>query len=656
MAWDVFAQTDPDALKAWNEWVEDPCEDNLKKIALHLIEDFPSFCALVLKIKPKGGGYTSPFLFNQVQRRIWREIVILLQAGQPVWLVILKFRQAGMSTFWCAWLFWQIWRQTDVQAMTIAHQKQTAETMIETMKVFYDEMPEVFRPDLRDGNHGSSIPRGEVYFANLRSWCTIHLSSNKDPRGGQPSHVHETEYSSFDDPVALNAALRPALPTFGSEARSRSSFVIESTPKGANDFRDLCVRASKGIGPYRYVFFPFFLFDEQYSAVAPLEFRLSAEEKIEQKRLTKLRMAWPVEDGGGVPVTRDQMYWRRNTIDGDFEGDEDMFKQEMPSDDVTCWLLGSKSVFKDFTQYLLDNIEDAKQIAIQKWSDCAIGGKAVETKGPVRLRLVTDIDNSKSFTPISKVSFEIHPHGEWLVWEPPVPGHKYSAGGDPALGLNDSDPSVICVLDVTTGRQVAEFCGQMGPEKFAVEMAAAGYWYNQALLVPEINSIGYVLLKRLISNIMYPNLFRWPKWDEVNRYTHKRGWETNTRTKQLAVSTMTTYLDNGLVAIASKELLDEMSTFEAEDNGDYWSFEAQKGQHDDRVMAFGLALAGVEQTPILNMELNRAARRIPTAGELHLAASAADMPTPILPKKIQEMIAIKADMPWNCFGNEIGVA
>ena len=79
MAWTVFDQCDPDALAAWNAYSEDPCDATLTALLPHLIEDFPSFCALLLKIKPKGGGYTAPFLFNQVQRRIWREICMLIE-------------------------------------------------------------------------------------------------------------------------------------------------------------------------------------------------------------------------------------------------------------------------------------------------------------------------------------------------------------------------------------------------------------------------------------------------------------------------------------------------------------------------------------------------------------------------------------------------
>ena len=188
-----------------------------------LQEDFPTFCGLLLKVRPKGGGWTTPFVFNQVQRRMWREICDRLAAGREPWFVVLKFRQAGMSTFWCAWLFWQMWRQKDVQTMVVAHQLQTAETMIETQRVFYDELPEVFRPDLREGNHGATIPRGEIYFADRRCWQLIHLSKNVDPRGQQVTFVLETEHAMYGHPGELNGALLPQLPPFGSEARLRSS-------------------------------------------------------------------------------------------------------------------------------------------------------------------------------------------------------------------------------------------------------------------------------------------------------------------------------------------------------------------------------------------------------------------------------------------------
>jgi len=646
VAYSVVDQTDPQILLLWNEFADG--RDVVRELTEAFCEDFPSFCALQLKVRPKGGGYVVPFLFNQVQRRMWREMCKAMAAGEPLWFVLLKFRQAGMSTFWCAWLYWQMWRQRDVQTMVVAHQLPTAETMIETQRVFYDEQPEVFRPDLREGNHGATLPRGEIYFADRRSWELIHLAKNVDPRGQQVTHVLETEFAMYKDPSELNGALLPQLPPFGSEARLRSSFIIESTPKGQNEFYDLYWDAKKGtLRSFKALNFPWFLFDEQYSTKAPPEFRMTNEEKKEQQKLSRLRMEYPAIDGGGVPVTLDQMYWRRETINSDYRGNVDMFDQEYFSDDTTCFMLASKSVFRAHTRQLEQNTRDAADRATKVWSEIVVNGKPVTTKGPVRLKLLPTVEERSHWTPITSVAFEIHPHGKWMVWEPPVPGHKYVIGADPALGLEDGDNSSICVLDVTAARQVAEFVDTMGPERFALEIAASGYWYNGALLVPEINNIGYVVLKRLIANITYPNLYKWPKFDEVNKYTHKRGFETNSRTKQLMVSSMINYVEDELLEIASKELLGEMSTFEQRNEGDYFSFGAQKGRHDDRVMSLGLAVMGIDQTPTLVTELNRAQRKLPNARDLHLASSGADIAPTAIPKQIQDLITVRHSIPWN---------
>jgi hypothetical protein len=287
------------------------------------------------------------------------------------------------------------------------------------------------------------------------------------------------------------------------------------------------------------------------------------------------------------------------------------------------------------------------------WSKQFVNGAPVETKGAVRAKLIPTVEDRGQWKPITKVDLQIHPHGKWLIWEPPVAGHKYVIGGDTAMGLDSSDNSVLCVIDVTSARQVAEFVDKMGPEKLAVEMAAGGYWYNQALLNPEINGLGNVLLNHLIKVMTYPNLYKWPKWDEVNRYTHKRGFETNYRTKMILVSSTRNLIEQRLIAIASRELLNEMSTFEQKmTDGIYAEFGAQRGRHDDRVMAFGLGVMAIEQSPVLLSELSRARGSMPTASDLHLAATAdVRQPMPI-PKQLQEKITLKHSIPWNSFQDE----
>ena len=150
----------------------------------------------------------------------------------------------------------------------------------------------------------------------------------------------------------------------------------------------------------------------------------------------------------------------------------------------------------------------------------------------------------------------------------------------------------------------------------------------------------------------YPNLYKWPKFDEVNKFTAKRGWETNHRTKMLMVSSMKSFFDERACFISSRELLSECTTFE--DKGDD-RYEAQKGRHDDRVIVFALCLMAINQSPKLSQILQRAQSKIPSAQQLGLSAApqhSAPEPTP-MPKQIQEMISLQYKGSWNPISQEV---
>lgn len=605
-------------------------------------------CALLLKVRPKGGGRLAPLLFNQVQRRIWAEMCKLIAAGKPLFLVILKFRQAGMSTFWCAWIFWHMWRQKDIQSMIVAHQLATAETMIENMRVFFDEMPAVFQPQLRDGNHGASIPRGELYFADRRAWCLIHVAKNVDPRGQQVTHVLETEFASYPEALELNNALLPQLPARNSPEFLTCSFAVESTPKGQNDFYDLYQLGKTGKTMWTSFFFPWFLFDEQYSQELPPEgYKLSKEERELQKWYSKQRMEVYGEDVG---VSLEQMYWRALTIEEQCNGDVEKFNQEYPADDEEAFIIGSKSVFKEEGRYIHESVRKADTMATEAWQKYKWKGEVVRTKGPVRCMLRFDREDLGATMKITNPRLEPHGHGNWLIWEPVVAGDQYVGGADPSLGIDeDGDNGAMCFVNVSTGWQVAEYVGHTPPEAFADEFAAACYYYNQALAVPEVNNVGYIVLNRMLAKILYPNMYRWPKWDEARKYTAKRGFETNHRTKMLMVSSMKEYLREEQIGVASRGLLSELSTFEQTGDDEY---QAQKGRNDDRVMAFGLCLMGIDQTPRLLQELSRGLGRLPTARELGLATMDNPEPHGAIPAKILERLNIVQRIPWNPISEE----
>src|SRR3979411_582983 len=96
---------------------------------VRLMGDFEFFCVTLLKINPKvkelqkegtKKGVLIPFVWNKAQLRTWKLMQSLIAQGLPIKLVVLKARQVGISTFFCAYLFWMMWRQKNYRAGVVA--------------------------------------------------------------------------------------------------------------------------------------------------------------------------------------------------------------------------------------------------------------------------------------------------------------------------------------------------------------------------------------------------------------------------------------------------------------------------------------------------------------------------------------------------------
>lgn len=178
------------------------------------------------------------------------------------------------------------------------------------------------------------------------------------------------------------------------------------------------------------------------------------------------------------------------------------------------------------------------------------------------------------------------------VWQIPKKGIRYVLGCDVAEGLGGKrDSSTIYVSD-KDGVQVAEFkSNKVKPYEFADIIDAMGRWYNKGLLVVEKASGGHSCIERLRYDKKYMNMYKYKCYDEFKRTIWKVGFDTNNKTKSIAVNDMREWFDKGLIDIQSNDLLEEMKTFVAEDNG---AFNAVVGSHDDLVSACWLCIAGMK--------------------------------------------------------------
>lgn len=607
-------------LEAWKElYAKHPAK--YAELLTILWGDYPSFAALVQKIWAKKVGHRIPYIFNRTQLLEWNRICARIAGKQTLLSVVLKARQLGMSTLINGMGHWQVWRLKDVECNLFVHEKPLAYSFIDRLRIFHDELPDVpgLIRHLRAAAKTARVPKDELYYAETNSKVTtIVVEKNTESRGRSALHNHLAEYAFYPNAARLLGSMMPQLPPAGSSARLQCSVFIESTPNGKNDFYSLWQTAKDEESEWHADFFPWMVAEDEYSITPPHGWKQSDEQREWAANLGHIRKQI---DGIGT-ITPAQVYWYEQTLATECEGNQDVMDREYPSDDETCFLLRSRSIFKADMRYLNATVLEAERRAPAEFAKRQIVLQPGRNfmRGRMEYTPPPSPFGNKPMTLqqlMLKPKFVEDPNGHLSLWEPPMPDHAYVCGIDAASGLMESDNSVNCILDATTGRQVGEYCGRVGPEQLADDSCAIGWFYNCAWLYPEINSIGVVTMKRLKQIWQYPHLGREEKWDEVGLKINKFGHYTTHDQKVVMVAFMVDVVTKHYLAIASQNLLAEMSTFvqTVSDDGSE-KFAADSNNKDDRVMALGLALLCIKQSPKMLMKFMEDRRRhIPTAVE-----------------------------------------
>lgn len=645
---------------AWRAIADDPRYSELLGI---LETDYPTYCALLLKIYAKRVGRLVPFIFNRTQALAWDAMAKRIVAGLPLFIVFFKARQMGISTLVNGWCHWHVWRLSDIEATLVAHERPLVYSFVDRLRIFHEELPDVpgIARTLRMGGRNARVPRDELYYTETRSKITTVVAKNAEARGRSSPHYHLAEYAFYDAAAELLGAIMPQLPAAGTPARLQCSLLVESTPNGKNDFFELWQHACSEESEWEAKFFPWYVQEDEYSLACPAGWSPDAERVAWGERLGHLRKSI---DGCSY-LTNEQLYWYEVTLESECGGNQDQMDREYPSDPETAFLLRSRSIFKDDMRYLQACCVDSERQVPVEFGKRTI----VVTTRFVRGRLTyPTFDNP--FAPKSPTykdlrlypTLEIDGKGPLWVWSPPQPGHEYVIGIDAAAGTFAGDYSCCEVLDVTQGKQVAEYWQKCAPEELSDDAVALGWYYNTALIYPEINSIGVVVMKRAKQVWHYPRLGREEKWDEIGTKPNKYGHYTSFESKQIMVSFFKHVVAERYLAIASEGLLAEMSIFKETAAGDY---EADGSGHDDRVMAMCLALAVIRQSPRMLADFSKQAQRVmlPDTSFIHDAptVSVADALGPRgVPEEIravlegQSILAVPAnpirgvgiDLPW----------
>lgn len=495
-----------------------------------------------LKIADKSGKIV-PFILTPEQKT--------LVNGLEHKNIISKSRQLGCSVVCCALSIRKCVCHPNTTCVLISHSQESTNKVFAKLKQMFYSLPDCIRPDLLTNN------RQELSFVN-GSRISCQTAGNKDLCRGDTINgvLHMSEFAMWKNQEGQMQSLMQAV-------TESATVIVESTTKGFNLYSQTYMQARNNENDFKSFMFNWIngrtLFIPQYKqAVKSWKARHNGkmltedEYDDEEKALAKLGM------------TPEQAVWRRGKI---AESSLDAFHEEFPSTfEESCIVTGS-SVFDN------NRVVRLQQAIIEK--------------------------NIKSL-PLDKITGlpnVLRPHiqnGNLKIWTTPRPKIKYYLGCDVAEGLGGKrDSSTIYVSD-KDGRQVAQFkSNKIKPYEFADIIDAMGRWYNKGLLVVEKASGGHACIERLRIDKKYMNMYKCKTYDEFKREIWKVGFDTNNKTKSIAVNDMREWFDKGLIDINSNDLLEEMKTFVAEDNG---SFNAVVGSHDDLVSSCWLCIQGMKSS------------------------------------------------------------
>jgi hypothetical protein len=306
-------------------------------------------------------------------------------------------------------------------------------------------------------------------------------------------------------------------------------------------------------GFYR-VFNPWYI-DPEYRRTPPADFTRTVSEK-------SLAVRHKLDDG--------QLYWRRRTILEKCNGDEDLFKQEYPSDDRECFLLSGRPVFDpQAVEWQRKNVRPCLTGEMQ-WVD------------------VTDPDDDDVEPDMQAQFVEGAGAGYVQLWERPSEREIYSIGADTAEGLdptetNDTDLHSAYVINNKTKAICAKISGRFDPDMFGEQLDLLGRYYNCALLGFEVNNTSGGSVRTTLKRTSYPNLFYRERWDkDLDEMTLQIGWYTTKDNRKSMIMDMQVAVRERQLGIQDVQTIHQLGVFVWGKDG---KPQASTGEHDDDVIA-----------------------------------------------------------------------
>lgn len=471
----------------------------------HYKENFVDFAKDHIKIVTKDAteGFV-PFIFNDAQTHINKQIEEQRKETGKVRAIILKARQQGISTYCAARVFWKTYYNALTRSVVMAHDGPTSEALFNMSRNLIDNMDPIMRPKYERSN------AREIKFAHNQAGYRLYTAGSPEAgRGTTPTIAHLSEVAFWQHDEKILAGLFQ-----GISQAAGTEVILESTANGASgEFFRLWRGAVDGSNGYIPVFIPWF-YTREYTTEPPVGFELTLEEEDIKKEFD---------------LTNGQIYWRRLKI---AESGARKFQQEYPAKPEEAFLVSGSNVF------------DPKIV------------HDLMPKAPIARR---EFDSESGY-------FDENREGNLQIWKYPKFDEPFVIGADIALGARQ-DYSVATVFNTDKELCALYRTNEIDPGSFGDILFYLGRYYNNALLAVESNSIGNTTLDRLM-RMSYVNLYYETKVASMRTEdTDRLGFRTTASTKPRVIGHLKRLVEELDISLPSDIVIQELKDYVQTESG-----------------------------------------------------------------------------------------
>jgi hypothetical protein len=471
-------------------------------------------------------------------------------------LIIVKSRQLGISTVFAIYALDRMWSEMSFSGVFIAHQRQEASNLFKNkilavwnsckMQSIY-EIKNANDGELRIG-FGIDKKTGQSFAPLTESYIRVVTSG----RSGTYRFAHISEMAAMEEaePASVKEMISGTIPA----TAINSEVVIESTARAPDD-----------------------TFSEMFNEAWEREHTHQREPVLAEYKALFLNWQYDTEE---IEQITPAMIVPLNQMSNRQFFEARQLKYNLTPQELTYYyskyISLNKSEYELKTQYPLIP-EDCFEVAGERFFDTAL------------------MDMHKPRNDMRSEPQRLD-DAKWQVFMPPARNHIYVCGADPAGG-EGGDLATLCILDVTTGEQVAEFaCNNTPPDKLGEIAVRWCKKYNNALLIPESNNQGLAFIYAVRD--IYAHLYVQEHYDtESGEEKEKIGMQMDKRTKPLILYHLKDCVENFTIRVYSRQVLKEMKNYPKDNVNLQRMMVDNKKSHYDRLMALALACWGMTQAP-----------------------------------------------------------